>query len=135
MSSCKLIFASGICLRLHENRLPMEISENAASCVPLPFFFGANIVDGLHLKPDGSGAHEERTIVTTHTGMAPHDLKKKEKAHFIMPNSVVGTYIFLQPRRNMGSFSIRPCARRLLTFRLLLLSVQRLQEICRFLVL
>ena len=43
-------------------------------------------------------------------------LGERRKSTLHRANSVVGTNIVLQPRRNMGSFSIRFCARPLLTF-------------------
>ena len=60
--------------------------EDAASALPLPFLFFGDVIDNLRLTPDRDGGQEERTEVTEHAGMAPHDLKKEEKAHFITPS-------------------------------------------------
>jgi hypothetical protein len=56
-----------------------------ASCGALPLFLVGNVIDGFILAPDRNGPHEKRTVVTPHARMAPRDLKKKEKADFIMP--------------------------------------------------
>ena len=59
--------------------------DEASSCLPGAVLVGDNVID-LRLTPNRNRPQEERTVVTVHAGMAPHDLQKEEEAHFIAPS-------------------------------------------------
>jgi hypothetical protein len=75
-----------------------------ALCGPLPLFLAGKVISGLIPAPDRNGPHEKRTVVTPHARMAPHDLKKKEKAHFIMPTLWSGQVQFFSPAAIWAGF-------------------------------
>jgi hypothetical protein len=66
-------------------------------------FFIANGLDGFLLRPYRDGRQEEGTAVTTHAGMAPHDLEKEEQTHFITP-SLRSERVQLFSLATMGAF-------------------------------
>jgi hypothetical protein len=47
-------------------------------------------LNGFLLRPNGNGRKKQRTVVTAHARVAPHDPEKEEKAHFIKPTLSTG---------------------------------------------